>query len=154
MAEGSRDQGGVSTADPEEDSPNMIVYRKVRPTLPQHYKKDPCGIELGCVFPPPPPGGASVSPPVLLTSPPSLSMRVCLTRGPISVEGDRPVSAGQRLIFWDGVPTGEMLVISPISPPPLPHPSPAQLTDGVLSLRQRFDSLFGNKYITHLLIRP
>lgn len=38
MAEGSRDQGGqggqgsqggVGTTDPEEDSPNMIVYRKV-----------------------------------------------------------------------------------------------------------------------------
>lgn len=33
MAEGSRDQGSVSAADSEEDSPNMIVYRKVRPTL-------------------------------------------------------------------------------------------------------------------------
>lgn len=33
MAEGSRDQGGVATTDPEEDSPNMIVYRKVRLTL-------------------------------------------------------------------------------------------------------------------------
>lgn len=30
MAEGSKDQGGVGTSDPEEDSPNMIVYRKVR----------------------------------------------------------------------------------------------------------------------------
>ncbi|KAM3871133.1 regulator of G-protein signaling 6-like isoform 5-T5 [Diretmus argenteus] len=29
MAEGSRDQGGVGTTDPEEDSPNMIVYRKI-----------------------------------------------------------------------------------------------------------------------------
>lgn len=29
MAEGCRDQGGVGTTDPEEDSPNMIVYRKV-----------------------------------------------------------------------------------------------------------------------------
>lgn len=94
MAEGSRDQGGVSTADPEEDSPNMIVYRKVRPTLRNTTKKDPSGIELGCVFPPPP-GGANVSPPVLLTSPPSLSMRVCLTRGLISVEGDRPVRASR-----------------------------------------------------------
>lgn len=33
MAEGSRDQGGVGITDPEEDSPNMIVYRKVRLTL-------------------------------------------------------------------------------------------------------------------------
>lgn len=33
MAEGSRDQGGVGTTDPEEDSPNMIVYRKVSLTL-------------------------------------------------------------------------------------------------------------------------
>lgn len=30
MAEGSRDQGSVGITDPEEDSPNMIVYRKVR----------------------------------------------------------------------------------------------------------------------------
>lgn len=33
MAEGSRDQGGIGTTDPEEDSPNMIVYRKARLTL-------------------------------------------------------------------------------------------------------------------------
>lgn len=32
MAEKSRDQGSVGTTDPEEDSPNMIVYRKVRLT--------------------------------------------------------------------------------------------------------------------------
>lgn len=32
MAEGSKDQGGVGTTDPEEDSPNMIVYRKARLT--------------------------------------------------------------------------------------------------------------------------
>lgn len=32
MAEGSRDQG-VATTDSEEDSPNMIVYRKVRLTV-------------------------------------------------------------------------------------------------------------------------
>ncbi|KAJ8341488.1 hypothetical protein SKAU_G00337790 [Synaphobranchus kaupii] len=29
MAQGNRDQGGVGTADPDEDSPNMIVYRKI-----------------------------------------------------------------------------------------------------------------------------
>ncbi|XP_048831398.1 regulator of G-protein signaling 6 isoform X4 [Brienomyrus brachyistius] len=29
MAQASRDQGGVGTADPDEDSPNMIVYRKI-----------------------------------------------------------------------------------------------------------------------------
>lgn len=29
MAEGSREQGSVSATDPEDDSPNMIVYRKV-----------------------------------------------------------------------------------------------------------------------------
>lgn len=29
MAEGSRDQGGASAADLEDDSPNMMVYRKV-----------------------------------------------------------------------------------------------------------------------------
>lgn len=32
MAEKTRDQGSVGTTDPEEDSPNMIVYRKVRLT--------------------------------------------------------------------------------------------------------------------------
>lgn len=29
MAQGPRDQGAVGTADPDEDSPNMIVYRKI-----------------------------------------------------------------------------------------------------------------------------
>lgn len=29
MAEGSRDQAAGGATDPEEDSPNMIVYRKV-----------------------------------------------------------------------------------------------------------------------------
>ncbi|MGH0142854.1 UNVERIFIED_CONTAM: hypothetical protein FKN15_014389 [Acipenser sinensis] len=29
MAQGPKDQGGVGTADPDDDSPNMIVYRKV-----------------------------------------------------------------------------------------------------------------------------
>ncbi|KAI3367805.1 hypothetical protein L3Q82_026636, partial [Scortum barcoo] len=38
MAEGSRDQGGVGTTDPEEDSPNMIVYRK-RHSLAEDVKK-------------------------------------------------------------------------------------------------------------------
>ncbi|MGH0135621.1 UNVERIFIED_CONTAM: hypothetical protein FKN15_058226 [Acipenser sinensis] len=28
MAQGPKDQGGVGTADPDDDSPNMIVYRK------------------------------------------------------------------------------------------------------------------------------
>lgn len=37
MAEGSRDQGSVGTTDPEEDSPNMIVYRKVRLTVRAPY---------------------------------------------------------------------------------------------------------------------
>lgn len=32
MAEKTRDQGSVGATDPEEDSPNMIVYRKVRLT--------------------------------------------------------------------------------------------------------------------------
>lgn len=89
MAEGSRDQASVSTtADPEEDSPNMIVYRKVRP-LRSGTKKHLSAL----VFPrppSPPPGDANVAPRVLLISPPSLSMRVCLTRGPISVEGNHP----------------------------------------------------------------
>lgn len=42
MAEGSRDQGGVGTTDPEEDSPNMIVYRKARLTL--------CVSDLQCMM--------------------------------------------------------------------------------------------------------
>ncbi|KAB5540101.1 hypothetical protein PHYPO_G00097460 [Pangasianodon hypophthalmus] len=29
MAQASQEQGAVGTADPEEDSPNMIVYRKI-----------------------------------------------------------------------------------------------------------------------------
>ncbi|XP_058843342.1 regulator of G-protein signaling 6 isoform X2 [Acipenser ruthenus] len=29
MAQGPKDQGGVGTADPDDDSPNMIVYRKI-----------------------------------------------------------------------------------------------------------------------------
>lgn len=32
MAEGVKEPIGVGTTDPEEDSPNMIVYRKVRLT--------------------------------------------------------------------------------------------------------------------------
>lgn len=39
MAEGSRDQGSVSATDPEDDSPNMIVYRKVSLTLLVFYAK-------------------------------------------------------------------------------------------------------------------
>ena len=33
MAQGSGDQRAVGIADPEESSPNMIVYRKVRLSL-------------------------------------------------------------------------------------------------------------------------
>lgn len=39
MAEGSRDQGSVSATDPEDDSPNMIVYRKVSLTPLVFYAK-------------------------------------------------------------------------------------------------------------------
>lgn len=88
MAEASRDQASVSTTvDPEEDSPNMIVYRKVRPTLHHTTKK------LLLFFLPlfsPPAGGTTVALRGLLIRPPSLSMRVYLTRGPISVEGNHP----------------------------------------------------------------
>lgn len=52
MAEGPRDQASVSTtADPEEDSPNMIVYRKVRPTLREQHKVASPGNKLAFVFP-------------------------------------------------------------------------------------------------------
>lgn len=108
MAEGSRDQGSVSTADPEEDSPNMIVYRKVRPTLRSSTKKDSSANELGCVFPPPL-GGANAAPPVLLITFNESNERSYQCQG-CSPRGCFPA----RPIFWDGFPTGEMLVISPI----------------------------------------
>lgn len=44
MAEGSRDQGSVGTTDPEEDSPNMIVYRKVRLTVRAPYVGNKSGM--------------------------------------------------------------------------------------------------------------
>lgn len=47
MAEGSKDQGGVGTTDPEEDSPNMIVYRKVKLTLCMSCSKKPRKREWG-----------------------------------------------------------------------------------------------------------
>lgn len=94
MAESSRDQASVTTtADPEEDSPNMIVYRKVRPKLWNCTEKLLLNTSSALFFLPPPTsplGGANVAPWVLLISPPSLSMRVCLARGPISVEGNHP----------------------------------------------------------------
>lgn len=37
MAEGSKDQGGTASSEPEEDSPNMIVYRKARLPLCPNY---------------------------------------------------------------------------------------------------------------------
>lgn len=43
MAEGSRDQGSVSATDPEDDSPNMIVYRKVSLRLLVFYAKGKAG---------------------------------------------------------------------------------------------------------------
>lgn len=43
MAEGTRDQGGVGAADAEEDSPNMIVYRKARLT-------SACATVMGEIF--------------------------------------------------------------------------------------------------------
>lgn len=93
MAEASREQASVpTTADPEDDSPNMIVYRKVRPTLRNSTERLLLETSSALFFLPPPsspPGGANVAPRVLLISPPSVSMRVCLTRGPISVEGNQ-----------------------------------------------------------------
>lgn len=43
MAEGSRDQGSVSATDLEDDSPNMIVYRKVSLTPLVFYLKGKAG---------------------------------------------------------------------------------------------------------------
>lgn len=45
MAEGCRDQGSVGTTDPEEDSPNMIVYRKVRLTVRAPYVGNKSGMQ-------------------------------------------------------------------------------------------------------------
>lgn len=140
MAEGSRDQASVSTtADPEEDSPNMIVYRKVRLMFWNSEKKLLLETSSALPFFPPlssPPGGANVAPWVLLISPPSLSMRVCLTRGPISVEGNHPADASRLGCAVVGIPGRRS---DRRDARYLPHPLapllPAQLTDGELSLR-------------------
>lgn len=47
MAQGSGDQRAVGTADPEESSPNMIVYCKVRPLVGTGQAAAVCACVLG-----------------------------------------------------------------------------------------------------------
>ncbi|XP_076604341.1 regulator of G-protein signaling 6-like isoform X1 [Chaetodon auriga] len=49
MAEGSRDQGGVGTTDPEEDSPNMIVYRKIEDIVTRIQDEKAGGVAIRTV---------------------------------------------------------------------------------------------------------
>ncbi|XP_069574761.1 regulator of G-protein signaling 6-like [Brachyistius frenatus] len=49
MAEGSKDQGGTSTADPEEDSPNMIVYRKIEDIVTRIQDEKAGGVAIRTV---------------------------------------------------------------------------------------------------------
>ncbi|KAM7402907.1 hypothetical protein PAMA_003705 [Pampus argenteus] len=49
MAEGSRDQGGAGTTDPEEDSPNMIVYRKIEDIVTRIQDEKAGGVAIRTV---------------------------------------------------------------------------------------------------------
>ncbi|RVE57117.1 hypothetical protein OJAV_G00213100 [Oryzias javanicus] len=49
MAEGSKDQGGVGTTDPEEDSPNMIVYRKIEDIITRIQDEKAGGVAIRTV---------------------------------------------------------------------------------------------------------
>uniref|UniRef100_A0A668UFV0 Regulator of G protein signaling 6 n=1 Tax=Oreochromis aureus TaxID=47969 RepID=A0A668UFV0_OREAU len=49
MAEGSKDQGGTGTADPEEDSPNMIVYRKIEDIVTRIQDEKAGGVAIRTV---------------------------------------------------------------------------------------------------------
>ncbi|KAF3844765.1 hypothetical protein F7725_007928, partial [Dissostichus mawsoni] len=49
MAEGSKDQGGVGTSDPEEDSPNMIVYRKIEDIVTRIQDEKAGGVAIRTV---------------------------------------------------------------------------------------------------------
>ncbi|XP_073340093.1 regulator of G-protein signaling 6 isoform X6 [Pagrus major] len=49
MAEGSKDQGGVGTTDPEEDSPNMIVYRKIEDIVTRIQDEKAGGVAIRTV---------------------------------------------------------------------------------------------------------
>ncbi|XP_075963946.1 regulator of G-protein signaling 6-like isoform X6 [Anarhichas minor] len=49
MAEGSRDQGGVGTTDSEEDSPNMIVYRKIEDIVTRIQDEKAGGVAIRTV---------------------------------------------------------------------------------------------------------
>uniref|UniRef100_A0AAQ5XMH2 Regulator of G protein signaling 6 n=1 Tax=Amphiprion ocellaris TaxID=80972 RepID=A0AAQ5XMH2_AMPOC len=49
MAEGSKDQGGTGTTDPEEDSPNMIVYRKIEDIVTRIQDEKAGGVAIRTV---------------------------------------------------------------------------------------------------------
>uniref|UniRef100_A0A673C6R6 Regulator of G protein signaling 6 n=1 Tax=Sphaeramia orbicularis TaxID=375764 RepID=A0A673C6R6_9TELE len=49
MAEGSRDQGGSGSTDPEEDSPNMIVYRKIEDIVTRIQDEKAGGVAIRTV---------------------------------------------------------------------------------------------------------
>ncbi|KAF7654799.1 hypothetical protein LDENG_00064630 [Lucifuga dentata] len=49
MAEGFREQGGVGSADPEEDSPNMIVYRKIEDIVKRIQDEKAGGVAIRTV---------------------------------------------------------------------------------------------------------
>eukprot|EP00066_Takifugu_rubripes_P001357 XP_003962489.1 PREDICTED: regulator of G-protein signaling 6-like [Takifugu rubripes] len=49
MAEGSRDQGSVSATDPEDDSPNMIVYRKIEDIVTRIQDEKAGGVSIRTV---------------------------------------------------------------------------------------------------------
>ncbi|XP_018582800.1 regulator of G-protein signaling 6 isoform X2 [Scleropages formosus] len=49
MAQGSRDQGGVGTADPDDDSPNMIVYRKIEDLVSRLQDEKAGGVPIRTV---------------------------------------------------------------------------------------------------------
>ncbi|KAM4723548.1 regulator of G-protein signaling 6-like isoform 2-T2 [Anableps anableps] len=49
MAEGSKDQGGTGVAEPEEDSPNMIVYRKMEDIVTRIQDEKAGGVAIRTV---------------------------------------------------------------------------------------------------------
>ncbi|XP_013867754.1 regulator of G-protein signaling 6 isoform X4 [Austrofundulus limnaeus] len=49
MAEGSKDQGGTGTSEPEEDSPNMIVYRKMEDIVTRIQDEKAGGVAIRTV---------------------------------------------------------------------------------------------------------
>ncbi|XP_066550423.1 regulator of G-protein signaling 6 isoform X2 [Amia ocellicauda] len=49
MAQGHKDQGAVGTADPDEDSPNMIVYRKIEDIISRIQDEKAGGVPIRTV---------------------------------------------------------------------------------------------------------